>query len=152
MTIDGAAAGKPLDHDALAVHSACIAVMHAYADRIDEGRASAATELFTDDATLVAGPRAMVGRDQLAAAFAAREADGSRRTRHLVVNPTIRIVDDGVAQAHSSMMLFVLDAGAGTTDSPNPNALMNCHDRFERGADDCWRIAERRVELLAGRP
>lgn len=66
MTTDDVAVGNPLDRDTLAIQSACVAVMHAYADRIDEGRASTATELFTDDATLVTGPGAMVGRDQLA--------------------------------------------------------------------------------------
>ena len=152
MTAAPTVVGAPADGDTLAVQSACIAVLNAFADRIDAGRASTVTELFTDDGSLVAGPRTMRGRDELAAGFAAREADEARRTRHLVLNPSVQVIDDGVAEARSSLMLFVLGSEPGGDEPLNPSALMNCHDRFERGADGRWRIAERQIELLAGRP
>jgi hypothetical protein len=128
---------------------ACQSVLYAFAERIDTGRASQAVELFTDDARFAAGPRVAEGRAQLAAAFAAREANSARRTRHLMLNPIC--VPDGEAamEVRSTLALFVLEPEAKPLA---PSALLACTDRLLRGADGRWRIASRRLELVAGAP
>ncbi len=146
-------AGAEADVASLTAQAACRNVMHAYADLVDSGNASQVSDLFTDDAAFDSGGgRTVSGRANLAKVFAAREANTARRTRHLIVNPVVDLCDEGIATGHSSILLFVLDGAnaPGAASAVAPNAVVNCHDRFARGDDGCWRIADRRLELLAG--
>ena len=135
----------------LAAAAACEAVLNAYADWIDDGRASRVVELFTEDAVFEGGPRTLSGRAQLDAAFAAREADATRRTRHLVLNPSYAGAADGVLEVRSTLLLFVLDPTADPALPLEPRALVHCVDRMVRGAEARWRIARRSLQLVAGK-
>jgi len=135
----------------LAAVAACTAVLNAYADWIDEGHASRVVDLFTEDAVFEAGPLTLSGRAQLVAAFTAREADATRRTRHLVLNPSYAGAEDGVLEVRSILLLFVLDATADPALPLEPRALVHCVDRMMRGADARWRIARRSLQLVAGK-
>jgi 3-phenylpropionate/cinnamic acid dioxygenase small subunit len=132
----------------LAAIESCRALLYAYAERVDAGRASSVLELFTENARFSAGPRTLVGRSELAPAFAAREADTARRTRHLVSNPVCAPAGDGAMDVRSTLAVFVLGDDAPLA----PRALVECVDRMERGADARWRIARRDLHLLAGKP
>lgn len=141
------AAGTEVGAAELAAQAACVNVLKAYADAIDGGRASTVVELFTEDAVFEAGARALRGRAQLVPAFAAREADTVRRTRHLVLNPSCVASGADAMEVRSTLLLFVLGA-----EPVAPRALVQCDDRMARGADRRWRIASRRLQLLAGQP
>ncbi len=136
----------------LGAHEACREVLVAYADCIDAGRASQAIELFCEDAVFEAGPRILRGAARLAPAFASREADRSRRTRHLILNPRFREVGEGAMEVLSLLAVFVVEQDADPAAALAPRALVDCADRMVRGADRRWRIASRRLQLVAGRP
>ena len=141
-------AGTTAEAAALTAIAACQDVMHAYAELVDSGRASRVVELFTDDATFEPVPgRTVRGRHQLARVFAAREANTERRTLHIVANPVV-VVDGETATGHSTFLLFIL--GEPRSAGVAPDALVYCADRFERGEDGRWRIADRRLQTLAG--
>jgi ketosteroid isomerase-like protein len=144
------AAGLEPDAAELFARAACVGVLTAYADAIDGGRAASVVELFTEDAVFEAGPRVLQGRAQLAPAFAAREADTARRTRHLVLNPSCVASGEEAMDVRSTLVLFVF--GAEPIADAAPRALVQCEDRMARGPDRRWRIARRRMQLLAGQP
>ena len=124
-------------------------LIHAYADRIDDGDLDGVADLFAD-ATIVAGNgMEFSGRDQLVELWrnSVVPHDGRTDVGHVISNVTITIEPDGTSAAASSYVT-VLQARPGF--ELRPIALSRHRDRFEK-VDGSWRFVERRDrQLLAG--
>jgi len=125
---------------------ACLNLIHAYNNYIDTGHADRVPELFTDDAVLDVGGRALTGIDVIRAAMKARAANTERRTTHLTSNVQFGDVGERAAAAGSVLLLFVLDA----TDPRAPTAIVRCKDAFVRLDDGEWRFRRRSLSVVAG--
>jgi ketosteroid isomerase-like protein len=130
----------------LGAELACHYLIHAFAHHIDRGAATAAIDLFTDDAEVGNAEHRAKGRNEIAPMLAAREADATRRTCHQVTNIMFQQTGPDTASAHSLLCLYVLDAQQG----PTVRAISRLEDQFARDAAGQWRFSRRMATLLAG--
>jgi ketosteroid isomerase-like protein len=118
---------------------------------VDDGRATAATDLFTDDAVFEAPPQLRLeGKEAIAKAFVAREAATDRVTRHVLTNLAFTRASADAADVHATLVLYRMKGG----DDPSalaPRLIAALHDRFRR-VDGAWKIAGRCLTVLAGKP
>jgi uncharacterized protein (TIGR02246 family) len=144
--VDNCHAGVERTPPQLAAELACRNLIHAFARHIDQGAASAAVGLFTDDAEVGGEGQSISGRDAIAHMLAAREADTGRRTRHQVTNVMFKLTGPDTAIAHSLLCVFVL----GVSEEPTIRAISEFDDEFTRDAEGRWRFTRRSATLLAG--
>jgi ketosteroid isomerase-like protein len=130
----------------LGAELACHDLIHAFADHIDRGAATEAIDLFTDDAEAGNAEQRAKGRNEIARALAAREADASRRTCHQVTNIMFQQTGPNTATAHSLLCLFVLDGQQELTI----RAISRLDDQFARDSAGQWRFSRRVATMLAG--
>lgn len=126
------------------------ALIHSYAEHIDEGDLEGVADLFAD-ATIVAGNgMEFSGRDQLLELWrnsVVLHEDGRTDVCHVISNLTITLDDDG-RTAGASSYVTVLQARPGF--ELRPIAVSRHRDRFEK-VDGRWRFVERRDrQMLAG--
>jgi uncharacterized protein (TIGR02246 family) len=124
---------------------ACRDLTYAFAELIDQGEATAAAGLFTDSAVMVRRGNRIFGREAIAALLAAREADSSRTTRHVITN--FRLVTLSPEQARSTLISQVYELTAGRSSPP---VLSDVHDEFARCPDGRWRFSSRTWPALSG--
>jgi ketosteroid isomerase-like protein len=141
-----AVAGSEADPAVLQAWLACTDVITAFFRLVDAGQASRTLELFTDDAVMRMGDVEISG-DALRSAMRGRETDGIRRV-HFPTPASFRLTADGRAEAQTLLQLFIL--GDEQAAGPKARALTRLNDRFVRGEDRVWRLAERAVTVLAG--
>jgi hypothetical protein len=130
----------------IAARLACQDLMIQSYRLVDNGRASGATELFTEDGRFaIAGSVDINGKESLTRFFSTREDDTERKTRHCLTNLAFSSSSAGEASIRATLILFVLSGSDPTT----PNALADVEDtyRMEGGR---WRIAARTTTLVAG--
>lgn len=127
--------------------SECRDLVYAFYAFIDDGEASAAAKLFTENAVQNVAGRQHVGRAAIAARLQEREADRSRRTRHVVANLRVRPDGETHAQATGTLLLFVL----GRPTPVVPAALSALELRVGRN-DGHWLIEEFSSRRLAEDP
>jgi uncharacterized protein (TIGR02246 family) len=125
------------------------ALVHAYAERIDEGDLDGVADLFAD-ATIIAGNgMEFSGRETLAELWrnsVVLHEDGRTDVCHLISNLTIALDDDSTARASS--YVTVMQARPGF--ELRPIAVSRHRDRFAK-VDGRWRFIERRDrQVLAG--
>jgi histone H3/H4 len=132
---------------------ACEDVVRASFRLIDEGHASQAAGLYAvdgmltlSDATKHDGNVTLSGAD-IHRAMRQREAE-QRSTVHVLTQSSFRLTDPD--RAESEGLLQVYGLGDDRTDSPKPRALSHVQDVLTREADGAWRIAARRITILAG--
>jgi uncharacterized protein (TIGR02246 family) len=130
----------------LAAEFACRNLIHAFAGHIDQGAATAAADLFTDEAQMGGAGQTISGRDAIGHMLAAREADTGRRTRHQITNIVFELTGPDTAIARSLLCLFVL----GDSEEPTVRAITEFDDEFARDAAGHWRFARRQATILAG--
>jgi SnoaL-like domain len=117
---------------------ACRDLTFAFAELIDRGEATAAAGLFTDSAVMVRRGNRIVGREAITAVLAAREADSSRITRHVITNFRFLALAPDSASSNSISQVYTLAAGP-----PTPPVLSDLQDEFARCADGLWRFSGR---------
>jgi uncharacterized protein (TIGR02246 family) len=144
--VDNRHAGVERTPPQLAAEFACRDLIHAFVRHIDQGAASAAAGLFTDDAEMGGAGQSIRGRDAIRRMLAAREADTSRRTCHQVTNVMFELTGPDTAIAHSLLCLFVL----GVSEEPTIRAISEFDDEFARDAEGYWRFVRRQATILAG--
>jgi uncharacterized protein (TIGR02246 family) len=132
---------------ALRAQAACLELIASSFAWVDEGHATAVAELFTEDGVQAVNGAASVGRQQIRAALANREADSERRTLHVVTNTKFRAVTSDHAAADSIITLYLLSSPA--PERLRPRALSLLEDQFVC-LDEVWRLARRTVTILAG--
>ena len=130
----------------IAARLACEDLMIQSYRLVDDGRASGATELFTQDGRFaITNSVDIKGKESLSRFFSSREDDTERKTRHFLTNLAFSSSSAGEASIRATLILFVLSGSDPTT----PNALADVEDtyRMEHGR---WRIATRTTTLVAG--
>jgi hypothetical protein len=125
--------------------SACRDLVYAFAEIVDHGEATAAAGLFTDSAVMVRRGNRAVGREAITAVLAARQADSSRVTRHVVTN--FRFTPLSADRASSTSISLVYSLAPGP---PTPPVLTEIHDEFECDPDGRWRFSSRTWISLTG--
>jgi hypothetical protein len=120
---------------------------------IDEGRATQAADLYAVDGTLTLSDATKAGADvtlrggDIHVAMRQREAE-DRRTVHVLTPSAFRLTAPDEAELQSHLQVYGL--GGDPAEAPLPRALSHVHDVLARGADGEWRIAARRITILAG--
>ncbi|HWG24997.1 nuclear transport factor 2 family protein [Actinospica sp.] len=144
------AAGSATD---VAARLACADVVRASFQLIDDGHATQAARLYTVDGTLTlsdatkpAGDVTLRGPD-IHGAMRDREA-AARTTVHVLAPSAFRFTGPDRAESDCHLQLYVL--GDDRSTSPGPRALSHVRDVLTRSADGAWRIAARRITILAG--
>jgi uncharacterized protein (TIGR02246 family) len=119
------------------------ALIHEYAERIDNGDLDGVASLFTDGTWSSPGRGTPLrGAEQVRRAYdGVILYDGIPSTKHVISNVTIEIADDRTTSTARSYFT-VLQA---RPDFPlQPVIAGRYHDRFER-VDDAWRFADRQI-------
>lgn len=120
---------------------------------VDVGDPGLVQNYFTPDATIFfsrADP--IVGRQNIHDGYVARRANNSNRiSRHVVSNVFVTSLGVDTAETACCMRLY---AGEGSPPIPGPEpvSVADQYDRFVRGDDGAWLIAERRLRALFANP
>lgn len=118
----------------------------AFTHHLDHGDIPALVELFTADALYTNGPRESRGRPAIEALFRQRIARGPRTSRHIYSGLRFEIASDREASGTSVCLSFAAD---GLPPLPaKPYLVGDFVDRYRRGDDGRWRIAERRIQRV----
>ncbi|GGJ41260.1 nuclear transport factor 2 family protein [Streptomyces brasiliensis] len=123
----------------------CKRLMVEYGRRIDHGSAVSVADLFTEDGAWRSPTIDAVGRDQLRAFFARRDALTDRVTRHIVTNVTVDVRDADHAFGVSVAVELRDDRRAdGLAVDTRPAIVGDYEDEFAC-VDGRWFFRERRV-------
>lgn len=128
---------------------ACRDLLISFCAAVDAGRADEATNVFTEDCSVEIGNWTKQGRVAVRQVLAARPPSADRRTLHLLCNAVIRTTAVNSAVGTSVVVAFVLADVDGTLDR-TPRRISAVSDRFTRGDDGRWLIAERHTADLVG--
>lgn len=135
------------DDDIMRIERACTWLIVGYARAIDFRDQEAFLELFTADAVLELG-ETLRGHDAIRA-FLGRRTD-SLRTRHVVSNVFVHVLNEAEARAVSYLTLYRHDGDESRRFGPapleGPAAVGHYEDRFVH-TDAGWRFASRRLQL-----
>lgn len=105
----------------MAAERACERLVYRYAQHVDFGGAAAVADLFTDDGVwLGADGRAMVGREAIRAAFAARQTMVQRQSRHVMTNVLVDVTSDDEATGIAYLTNYRHDSETGQAEHPAP--------------------------------
>jgi SnoaL-like domain len=115
---------------------------HSY---IDDGSATRALDLFTEDGIFEARGQRHEGRAALEQFLQAREAATHRRTRHLASNFRFILDSPQLAHAAANLTLFTV----GECGELELEAVVDCELRFVRSENSAWRISTRRHTRFA---
>ncbi|HEY9036237.1 MAG TPA: nuclear transport factor 2 family protein [Pseudomonadales bacterium] len=125
-------------------HYAIQRLLYLYAERIDAGDFEGLADLFAHAAIHSSALREPIrGREAVLALYqhsTRRYPDGTPRTRHLVCNPIVDVVDATHAQARST---FVVLQATDDLDL-QPIIAGRYHDRFTR-TDGQWHFTAREM-------
>lgn len=118
----------------------------AAAYHLDHGEIAEFAALFTDDALYTHGERRSEGRAAIEALLKQRTAAGPRTSRHIQSGLRFEIQTPTSARGASVCLAF---AANGLPPLPaTPFLVADFFDRYARGGDGRWRIAERRIERV----
>jgi ketosteroid isomerase-like protein len=114
----------------------CLGIVVAYHGDIDRGRATAAIDHFTADASFEARGEQLQGREQILGFLADRERRTDRHTVHVVTNASSTQTDDGIAV--SALVLLHVRGAQGYA----LERVLDTVHRF-RPTEQGWKIAAR---------
>ncbi|GAA3732538.1 hypothetical protein GCM10022239_06160 [Leifsonia bigeumensis] len=132
---------------ALEAERAITQLMYRYSHAIDENDLAAYIDCFTPDGIWTSErPNGMTTRFQGPAEFAEfirrHTVTDQWRMKHITVHPSITLLSDSEAAAHS----YFLRIDTRPDDGPSYIWAMGHYlDRCVRGVDDTWRFVERKV-------
>lgn len=129
------------------IERACRALVDDFARALDFSDQDHFLELFTRDAELDYGG-VHEGLEAIARFVGTRPRE--TRTRHVMSNHWIEIIDDSTARGLAYCSLYAGGAGAGD-EAPVPAAVGHVQDRFRHG-DDGWRFERRAFHWSFGAP
>lgn len=126
-----------------AVEAECLRLTTAFAVHLDNRRYDDVADLFTPDALYNPRGTPYRGRGEIMGYLNSRPA--TRRSRHVIANQLVRVVDEQTAEGYCVLLYFVHE-GALTDDVPAPldgvELIGDYRDRFVL-TDAGWRIARR---------
>ena len=118
----------------------------AFTHHLDHGDIPALVDLFTADALYTNGTRESRGRPAIEELFRQRVAKGPRTSRHIYSGLRFEIESEREATGTSVCLSFAAD---GLPPLPaKPFLVGDFVDRYRRGDDGRWRIAERRIQRV----
>lgn len=120
-----------------AIERALQALCHEFFWLVDHGYADRTRHLFTDDVRYHAQGVSSQGIVPLMQRMAERAARTVPRTRHVVSGLRLHQQSDAHIEGYSMLVIY--------RDTPLPALVADVHDRFTRGADGQWRIADRKL-------
>ena len=134
------------DVQRMVIERACERLQAAYCHVIDDGQASHAADLFTDDGVWAAGKREFVGIDAIRRSFHVRQDNKARRSRHVCSNAMIDVQDADNATGTVYLVLFRHDDpdDAAMRPAQLPEMVGVYRDTFRR-TDAGWRFSRRDV-------
>jgi hypothetical protein len=126
-----------------AAEAECLRLTTAFAVYLDNRQYGEVADLFTPDALYNPRGTPYRGRQEILGYLNGRPA--TRRSRHVIANQLVRIIDARTAEGTCALLYFVYD-GPAAEGVPAPldgiELVGDYHDRFVRtGAG--WRIARR---------
>ena len=132
------------DAERFLIERACERLVVAYAHYVDHGQASLIADLFTEDGRWSAPGVEMLGRKQLRAGFARREANQGRMSRHVCTNFLCDVQDAQHASGVVYLTLYRHDGPEGRLSSPleAPVLVGEYQDQFVHTGEG-WRMASR---------
>lgn len=119
----------------------------AFCHHLDHGELAPLVDLFCDDAVYSHGTRRSQGKAAIAALFHARQAAGTRTSRHLQCGLRLTIIDHDHAQGRSTCLTFAADA-APPIIAATPHLVADFTDSYRRCPDGRWRLARRHIERI----
>ena len=138
--------------DRLLIERACERLIVAYTHLIDFGEAARVAELFTEDGVWASPGARLDGQAAIRTAFAQRQANTSRRSRHVCTNIAIDAVSSEEARGLCYFTLWRADGVEGRVARvDSPESVGEYRDTFVLTADG-WRIKERIASLGFLRP
>ena len=120
----------------------CRTVLLEFLAAIDEGRATEAVPLFTEDAEFDARGQALHGRGPIGEFLADREAETHRQTLHVLANETARL-EGATIVLRATLMLYE----RGPSGSYSLERVLATTQTF-RSHQGTWRIEQRRTRPL----
>lgn len=135
------------DIERLLIERACERLIHTYCHLVDHGQARGVADLFAEDGIWKSAETLQDGRDAIARAFTAREANTARLSRHVCTTTTVDVIDAGNASALTYLTLYRHDGKDGRRLSPLddlPELVGEYRDTFVRMPDG-WRFKTREV-------
>jgi uncharacterized protein (TIGR02246 family) len=117
---------------------ACRATLIDFLAAIDHGHATAALDLFTDDASFAARGQQLRGHEAIAAFLHEREAETERHTVHVVTNDVLRSATDDEIVLSATLLLHERDSAGRYAIQ----RVLDTTQTFSRDRDR-WRICER---------
>ena len=130
----------------------CERLVTRYCHFVDHGEAARVAELFADDGVWKSPDVTMNGRNEVQRAFARRQANAERMSRHVCNNLLIDVIDEDHAEGTVYLTLFRHDGEPGRRVSPlaGPALVGEYRDRFIR-TNEGWRFAHREIEVSFAR-
>lgn len=115
---------------------------------IDHGRANELPDLYTEDGRMLGLGGDIVGRAAITAWSERRAAMQERTSRHAYSN--LRLVPETDDCVRGSMIVTVYRRDGVTVGPATPLMVGDYEDVYERGDDNRWRFAERKLVTLFG--
>ncbi len=126
----------------------CHRLMVDFANEVDLFNYDAVLAMFIPDCIFMHGEKVFEGRGQILELLQARRRN--RRTRHVVSNMVVRVVDETHATGKSYCLVFGY-LGELPDDEPAPlsapDSLVEFEDDFT-ATDEGWKIARRRLRFV----
>jgi hypothetical protein len=113
---------------------------------VDQDLGTGSELLYTEDGICDMPALRMRGREQIAAGYARRQANGPRLSRHLVSNLVTETGQTGQVTATYVVSLFAGN-GVAPLEVGSPSAICDVHDELVL-ADGSWLIAHRRLTAV----
>ncbi len=136
-TLRGSGANPPPGSSPEGV-AACRATLVDFLSAIDHGHATAALELFTEDASFAARGQQLHGRDAIARFLRERQAESGRHTVHVLANEVIRSATADRLELTAMLLLHEREPGG----SYAIHRALDTSQTFHRNHDR-WRIHDR---------
>lgn len=114
----------PANADQSSFVSACLETAHKYFIALDERKADAVAELFTDDGLLVLPSQRLSGPKEIGA-YVEASADGPRQTFHHLTTHRIEPTEPGKGRGTIYVLLNVSQKGEGPGETPLQTALVS---------------------------
>src|SRR5262249_44389549 len=136
--------GSMDDIKRMLIERACERLVTEYCHFVDHGEAAKIADQFTDDGVWASGAVMRNGRAEIAAAFAKRQDNPARISRHVCCNLLVNVIDEDNATGVVYLTLYRQDGEVGRRSAPSdvPDIVGEYRDVFVRTRGG-WRFKRR---------
>ena len=132
--------------EGLVIESELNRLVTTYCHLVDHGQAARVAELFAEDGVWTSSEQTLVGRAEIARAFARRQANAARISRHVCTGMLAQVHGPDRAEAVTYLTLYRHDSDPPRRVAPAqaPAIVGEYRDQFVRTPDG-WRFRHREV-------